>query len=519
MLRFTVFAACALTACTQDTAADMSVPDMAMASPEDASTDDLSGVDGDMDNHVPLKLAPDAVPLKVDGGTDYYELHVKEGTAQILPGAPTTIWGFDGKWPGPTIHATMGRPVQMRVFNDLPVAESISIHNHGHNVQSAYDGHPSNNNIAQGAFYDYLYPNRQGGGVDPNFHGAGTYFFHDHEVLLTAPHFYKGISAFYILHPKAGSTEAALNLPSGAQDIPLMIQDRSFFADNSLKWDNNFVSGFQGDVLVVNGTPHPYLNVARRKYRFRVLNASQARRISFGLSQGAMYQIATDGGLLPARLNPARIPLAPAERVDIVVDFAQYQIGDRIQIVNDDPFQPIQPEILEFRVDRNETETAALPVVLDSTFTPYTVPSPSPVRTRDVTFTLDGATSTWQMNGQTYNSSAIEFANSKLGDVETWTLTNTSVIPHPFHQHLIEFQILDICPMANANCGTAPPGTQQGWKDTVLVPAQSKVRIKMQFYYNGPEVPSTVFPGTYVFHCHNLEHEDHAMMLQQSINP
>jgi spore coat protein A len=298
-----------------------------------------------------------------------------------------------------------------------------------------------------------------------------------------------------------------------------MIQDKTFKADNSLDYNVSFVNGFQGDTLVVNGTPHPFLSVARRKYRFRVLNASQARRIDIGLSKGSFFQIATDGGLLPSRLQPARIPLAPAERVEIVIDFTQYQIGDRVQMTNDDSFQPLQPEVLEFRVDRDETETATLPVQLDTSFTPYTEATPTVTRTRSVDFTLDGATSTWQLNGQTYNASAIEFPDSKLGDVEIWTLTNTSVIPHPFHQHLIEFQILDVCPMANPTCGQAPLASQAGWKDTALVPAQSKVRIKMQFYYNGPEVPSTVFPGTYVFHCHNLEHEDHAMMLQQIINP
>ncbi len=506
---------------------DLTAPGSEGGAPVDLASRDLTttgdgGVGPDMDNHQALQAVPDAVPTTTDGGTDYYELHVKAGTAQPLPGAPTPIWGFNGQWPGPTIHATIGRPVTVRVFNDLPVAENITIHNHGHNVAAAYDGHPSNNTIAQGSFYDYHYPNMQQGGTAPNLQGAGTYFFHDHEQALTAPHFYKGIEAFYLIHPQAGSTEAALNLPSGQYDIPLMIQDRSFNADNSLNYNVSFVNGFQGDILVVNGTAHPYLDVARRKYRFRLLNASNARRLDVGLSKGSMYQISTDGGLLPTQLNPSKIPLAPAERVDIVIDFSQYQIGDVVTLTNDDPFTPLQPEILQFRVTSNATDNSSLPVTLNSAFTPYTASSPTTTRTRSLNFDYDATGGEWRINGNTYNPTAFEFNDTKLGDVEIWSLTNADVthpIPHPFHQHLVEFQIIDICPTSNPTCGSAPPGPQSGWKDTVLVQPSTVVRVKMKFYYSAADL-NTAFAAAnnYVFHCHNLEHEDHAMMLQQQIS-
>jgi FtsP/CotA-like multicopper oxidase with cupredoxin domain len=521
----------AYAACSGDAPGDMSVPDLSGTDGDlSVPSGDLSGdmaqplgdlAGADLDNHQALRLPPDAVPVKLDGGVDYYEMHVKPGTEQIIPGAATPIWGFEGRWPGPTIHATLGRPITLRVYNDLPVNESLSIHNHGHNVASVYDGHPSNNTIAQGSFYDYRYPNLQAGGTAPNLQGAGTYFFHDHVQALTAPHFYKGVAAFYIIHPQAGSNEAALNLPSGAYDIPLMIQDRSFNPDNTLSYNVSFTNGFQGDVLVVNGVAHPYLEVGRRKYRFRLLNGSNARRLDVGLSQGSMFQIATDGGLLPTQLNPSRIPLAPAERVDIVIDFAQYSIGTVVTMTNDDPFTPMQPEVLQFRVVRDETDTSSLPVTLNSAFTAYTASNPTTTRSRSLNFDFDQTGGEWRMNGSTYNPTAFEFNSTHINDVEIWSLTNADAshpIPHPFHQHLVEFQILDICPAANPTCGIGPPGPLAGWKDTVLVQPSTTVRIKMKFYYSPSDV-ATAFatPGPYVFHCHNLEHEDHAMMLQQQI--
>jgi spore coat protein A len=522
---------CALVGCGDSpaTGQDAAIPDLTMVNvPEDggddlASTDGgtVDGGDGGADTHQALRLPADAVPLKQDGGVDYYEIHIKPGMEQVVPGAMTPILGFDGHWPGPTVHATLGRPTTLRIFNDLPVAENISIHNHGHNVIHAYDGHPSDNVVAKGAFYDYKYPNMQEGGTAPNLHGAGTYFFHDHVQALTAQHVYSGMSAFYLIHPAAGSAEAALNLPSGAYDIPLLIQDRSFNADNTLRYDATVIKGFQGEVMVVNGTAQPFLKVARRKYRFRVLNAANARFIRIGLSTGSMYQIGSDGGLLPTRLNPSKIALGPAERADIVIDFAQYKIGDVITMTNDDPFMPAIPEVMQFRIDRDEADTSTLPTDLNPTFVRYTAATPAVTRTRDVVFSYDSGAAEWKLNGKTYDSSATEFNDSKLGDVEIWNLKNTDtafLVPHPFHQHLIEFQILDICPMATPNCGVAPVGSQAGWKDTVSVPPTSIVRIKMQWYYNGAATDPYA-AGSYVFHCHNLEHEDHSMMLQQLVSP
>jgi spore coat protein A, manganese oxidase len=532
-LKLSVVFAFALAGCgNKMSMQDAGVGDMAVPASGDMSGGDMTSTlaPGDMatgpdlDNHQPLSIPQAAVPLTVDGGVDYYEIHAQAAQQQVLPGAKTTIWGFNGTWPGPTIHATMGRTVAVKMFNDLPTAnDSLTVHNHGHNVIAPYDGHPSQYQITQGSSYVYRYPNLQQGGTGPNYGGAGTYFYHDHEMGQTGLHFWMGLAGFYIIHPAPGSTEAGLGLPSGAFDVPLMVQDRSFSATNALVYTANTTPGTTGNLLLVNGTPHPFMQVARRKYRFRILNASNSRRLDVGLSKGSMSMIATDGGLMPAPLSTARIPLAPAERADIVVDFSQYKIGDVVSLVNDDTSASSLPEVLQFRVTSNATDTSMLPAALNPN--PVTI-SDTDTRERTLVFAQTGGM--WTINGQTFSSTPA-FTETHINDVETWSLENTDpMIPHPFHQHLVQFQILDICPGATtAGCSTGPAPTQQGWKDTVLVPANSTVRIKMKFYYSGTGVagvdpfPTTSMssPNNYVFHCHNLEHEDNFMMLQQTVSP
>lgn len=546
-----VAAGCEKKTATPDGGADMAVV-MEDLAPHDGGDPDLVGVVVDMtgqgtpdmapDDHNLLRMPTTAVPLKTDGGVDYYEMHVKEGQVQVRPGPMTTIWGFEGQWPGPMIKATMGRPVTLKIFNELPVNEAITIHNHGHNVAAQWDGHPSDHPINQGESYEYHYPNVQGGNKGgENYEGAGTYFYHDHAAHLTAQHVYKGMSGPYILQPRPGSAEANLGLPSGAYDVPLLIQDRSFNPDNSLKYVFNIVNGFLGDTVAVNGTVKPYLDVARRKYRLRLVSHCNARRLQLALSVNGIVQntginqIASDGGLLPAVVKVANVPLGPAERADVVVDFAKYNIGDVVTLINQDTSAPSLTEIIQFRVTRNELDNSALPTNLDTTFERYdesTKPAPGPsgvTRTRQVYFDIDSQE--WRVNGAKYLASEFQYTDTKLGDVEIWELRNTdasSTVAHPFHQHLVEFQILDVCPfvpsttdMATPSCGMAPTLGQSGWKDTVLVPPNTVMRVKMKFYYNGPDT-ATHFPSggaPYVFHCHNLEHEDHSMMLQQKILP
>ena len=166
----------------------------------------------------PLPIPPTLKPTATDETTDYYDLTMRENRVEILPGLQTPVWGFDGVFPGPTIRAVRGRQAIIRQTNMLP--EAMSVHLHGGHQVADSDGHPSDP-IAPGATREYRYPNAQ---------PAATLWYHDHAMLKTAPHIWKGLAGFYLLEDPA---EAALNLPSGDYDIPLIIQDRRFNADGS----------------------------------------------------------------------------------------------------------------------------------------------------------------------------------------------------------------------------------------------------------------------------------------------
>jgi FtsP/CotA-like multicopper oxidase with cupredoxin domain len=460
--------------------------DMATSSSTDmatSSTDMAASVGGPNGIYqVAMPIPSVRVPSSTDATTDYYTVHVQPGTAQVMAGNPTPIWGFDGIWPGATILAQKGRQVQVTQVNN--VTDNITIHNHGHNVAASSDGHPTDY-IAPGASKTYTYANAQ---------AASTYWYHDHTMDLTGIHVYKGIEAFYIIHDPA---EDALNLPSGSYDIPMVLQDRTFNSDNTLSYTFDIRQGFRGNTMVVNGAVTPYLQVATHKYRFRFLNGSNARQYTLTLSNGGTLNvIGSDGGLLTSPVALSSLTIAPAERYDVVIDFSNVPVGTLIQLNNSDGDWPNLPNVMQFQVLSSVSDTSGLPGTLRS-ITRYT--SGQAVATR--TFTFSEQNSEWFINGLAYDPSRID-ATPALNTIEKWTLQNQSGEMHPFHQHLLQFQVLDV------NGGNPNP-EQMGWKDTIPVPKWGSAEIMMQF---------TNYTGTYVFHCHKLEHEDHRMMMQMNVH-
>jgi len=223
---------------------------------------------------LPLPIPAILTPTSSTSTLDSYAITVKSGAVQMKSsGALTPIVGFNGAFPGPTIVATKGKTVQVKQTNGW--TENITIHNHGHKVSAASDGHPIDY-IVPAASKTYTYPNDQ---------RAGTYWYHDHTMDLTGPHVYNGLAAYYIIHDPA---EDSLALPSGKYDVPLLLQDKQFNSDNTLFYDSasNIRSGFLGDTAVINGAVTPYLNVDTHKYRFRVLNGSNARNFTIKLTSG-----------------------------------------------------------------------------------------------------------------------------------------------------------------------------------------------------------------------------------------
>jgi FtsP/CotA-like multicopper oxidase with cupredoxin domain len=372
--------------------------------------------------------------------------------------------------------------------------ESVSVHLHGGHTPPDSDGHPTDL-VGPGGTKTYIYPNNQ---------VATTLWYHDHAIDVTGRHVYMGLSAFYLL---SDGFEDSLPLPKGDNDIALLIQDRLFNTDGSLNYpitDNTIRTGVVGDTLLVNGAVQPYLQVGRRKVRLRILNGSNARIYKLALSTGdALVQVGSDGGLLSYPASRAAITIAPAERVDIVIDFSKYPVGTEVVLKNQNSFSvPSLPDIMRFDVVRDETDESSIPPTLRPV---ARLPESSASVTR--TFILSqtfqsGRDDIWTINGKLYDPAIVDAA-PQLNTTEIWTLRNSSDQAHPIHIHDIEWQILDVD-------GVPPAPGDDGMKDTFLIPAGSTARVIGTFTDN---------LGEYVSHCHILEHEDHAMMINFEVQP
>ncbi|HMJ07022.1 MAG TPA: multicopper oxidase domain-containing protein, partial [Chthoniobacterales bacterium] len=303
---------------------------------------------------VPLPILPTLVPTSSDAEKDYYDITMQVGQKEIIPGKLTTIWGYNGIYPGPVIRAQRGRPVVVRQINNLQ--ESMSVHLHGGHTPPDSDGLPYDL-IGPGGKKIYEYPNNQ---------SAATLWYHDHAIDTTGRHAFMGLAGFYLI---SDPDEAPLGLPAGQNDVALMIQDRLFNSDGSLNYpltDATISSGVIGDTLLVNGAIQPYFQVARRKMRFRIVNGSNARIYTLALSTGdPLVQIATDGGLLDSPVSRSSITVAPGERIEVVIDFAHYALGASVVLKNQYLNNlPQISDVLRFDVVRDEVDDSSLPAIL-----------------------------------------------------------------------------------------------------------------------------------------------------------
>jgi len=433
---------------------------------------------------VPLRIPQVLRPVRRTERRDYYEITLRHERAEILPGKRTPIWGFNGTFPGPTIKARRGREIVVRRINKLNVP--VTTHLHGGDVPWRSDGHPVLS-FRPGECYDYHYPNHQ---------EAATLWYHDHMHGRTGRNNYRGLNGFYIIED---DEERDLNLPKGRYDVPLVLHDRTFNKDGSFRYRHT-VDHLLGDIYLVNGRPMPYMKVANRKYRFRILNASNSRGYRLALDSGdPLVQIASDQGLLAAPYPAPEIPLWPAERAEVVIDFSKYPIGTNVVLLDGDAEDPTASRpIMQFRVEREEQDTSSLPPVLRTI--QRLVPGPGTVE-REFVLSKSLNTNTWLINGKAFDHHRIDI-KPRLGSTEVWTFVNRSAMVHPMHVHLVKFQILE------RSGGVVTPG-EMGWKDTVRVDASERaVRIIMKF---------ESYTGRYLFHCHNLPHSDHAMMGQMQV--
>jgi spore coat protein A len=389
----------------------------------------------------------------------------------------------------------------------LPAVRSV-IHLHGGRTPAESDGYPESW-VVPGKSQTCLYPARQ---------DAALLFYHDHTMGINRLNTYAGMQGLFIVRD---SIEAGLELPDGNYEIPLLVCDRLLRRDGQLDYPVSehpgrpWVPEVFGNAILVNGKLLPYLEVEPRKYRLRLMNGSNGRFYRFSLANKRRFHvIGDDQGLLSAPVEVPRIPLAPGERTDIVVDFGD-MAGSSVKLVSD------SFDVLEFRVRAMGTpDTRALPATLRP---PLRLDPATAVHTRRLTLDerMDDVQRSLGMllNNTPWHMPVTE--TPRLGTTEIWEFVNLTDDSHPIHLHLVRFQILDrrrFDRFQFQSQGTLrftgpaqpPEAHESGWKDTVRADPGVVTRIL---------VPFEGYAGRYVWHCHILEHEDNEMMRPYEVLP
>ncbi|MGW8169483.1 MAG: multicopper oxidase family protein [Sulfurovaceae bacterium] len=442
-------------------------------------------------------IVPFTQKLKIPSETNLNQIKktgfiAQKSQVNIFPEKQTDVLTFQGDLPNPTIRINKGDVFDLDFTNKLP--DQTIIHWHGVIVPADMDGHPKDA-IDTDHTKHYHYPVNQ---------SAGTFWYHTHPHGRTGKEIYYGLSGFYIIEDEK---EKKLNLPKGEFELPLMIQDRRFdgkyqlfYKDENGTEDHN---GVMGDVILVNSTPFPYHEVKTGKYRLRILNASSVRTYKLAFDNIKQFDlIGTDAGLLEEPLSVNSVILGVAERVDIIVDFKDKEIGDvvtlktlglkeaSIMVLHPDyPGFDAQMDIMQFRITQKIVDTTTIPKKLIPI---RKLKAEDAIKTR--TITMEHAGNAWTLDQKPFDMKRID-QRVKLGTIEIWELQNAIHMAHPFHIHGVHFQVLD-------RNGKIDFPTDKGWKDTVVVMPLETVRIIMHF----------TMPGFFLYHCHILEHEDHAMM-------
>ncbi|WP_374893735.1 multicopper oxidase family protein [Herbiconiux sp. P16] len=438
---------------------------------------------------------PLAVPPLDEGeldasGTRVFDLTAQAGTTEFTTGKQTPTWGFNGSYLGPTLVANRGETVRVDVHNDLP--EATTVHWHGMHLPARMDGGP-HQPIAPGATWSPEWTIDQ---------PAATLWYHPHPHGQTETHVARGLAGMFLVRDPA---EAALALPRnyGVDDIPLIVQDKRFTADGAFDDGTRGFVGALGDTLLVNGTLGPFLDVTTQTVRLRLLNASTARSYDFGFADDRTFQlIASDGGLLDAPVPATRIRLSPGERAEIVVRFVP---GETTTLRSTAPALGTEPEVANRnggadRFDVLQLRAAASLTPSSGQDAAARLSTIERLRESDVTtrrtITLDG----FAIDDDVMQLDRIDQV-VQLGATELWTVQNEMELPHNFHVHDVQFQVLSIG-------GAPPPPELGGWKDTVYLPPDTELRLIMRFDdYADPDAP-------YMYHCHLLWHEDQGMMGQ-----
>ncbi len=357
-----------------------------------------------------------------------------------------------------------------------PAAGELTVHNHGNHSSSVNDGQPDDFLIATGESRTYTYT-----GLENGVNERGTmHFYHDHRMDVNGRNLWMGLAGLYIIDDPADPP----TLPSGEFDVPLAIADRQFDANNQVPYVFN-PDGVTGNRFLVNGVYQPYFEVGDRKYRLRILNASNARTYNLVLSTGDSFiQIGTESGLLPAPMARAEMRMGPAERLDVVVDFAGRVRQD---VYLTDTLTGVQ--LLQFRVIQHLVDDSSIPPTLRQL---PDIGQPTVTRT----WGFDRTAGHWTINGLRFDPDRVD-ARPVLGTTEKWVFTNPTGRPHTVHIHDVAQQCL------SRNGGPCYP--YETMKETWYLDPGESIEVKLKF---------TDHTGKFMLHCHMIEHADDGMMTQ-----
>ncbi len=477
---------------------------------------------------------------------------VQKFYANLLKGPKNSLQHLKGNYLGPILNFTQGQKVRIYFKNQL--SEASIIHWHGLHVPQASDGHPMYSIPEQQQYiYEFEVLNR-----------AGTSFYHSHSHQLTAEQVYYGLAGLIIV---TDEYEKKLELPDGEYDLPLVIQDRQFNQRNQLLYSNHMpvrMTGFLGDNILVNGKPNIEFNVKSRAYRFRALNGSNSRIYKLAWDDGEpLIAIGTDAGLLERPVTKPYIMLAPGERVDLWLDFSGMDLNTERKLISL-PFSGAMPPMMEMHQGR-KSKMGMHGMMMNSNLAhgeqfsiarfKISVKTSNSPRLPDklVTFNrfsenmIDNANKPIpmgismqpmkpQLNKRSFQMYDVtDFETVELGSYKKISIFHDHgqqserqgrggmmgkgmmgkgmmfSMAHPIHMHGQQFQILSrkMEGMRKAAYETVKDGfIDSGWKDTVLVMPGEEIEVIKPFQD---------YKGLFLYHCHNLEHEDLGMMRQFKI--
>jgi len=471
-------------------------------------TKTASGFEPDLD--IELAATPAEIPIYPGRPTQVWRFMSK-----LIKGDPNKLIEIPGSYLGPIIKANTGDKVRIRCSSRIP--DETIVHWHGLHVPAEMDGHPRYAiRKGQTYLYEFQVKNR-----------AGTYWYHPHPHGRTGHQVYGGLAGLFIV---SDSEERASGLPAGEYDVPIVIQDRFFDNHNQLIYNAGnrmeLMNGVVGDRILINGKPDFVLPVSTRSYRLRLLNGSNSRIYKLAWQDGSpLIVIGTDGGLLEKPVQRQYLFLGPGERIELYADFSGHSVDQESTLVSL-PFDAGTMgmgmmgrgmgfghnlpngagfTVLKIKVMDRKKGTQPLPARLskiDRLDPGNAINFSYPRR-----FYLTMGHMQWTINGRTFQMEEVaDDEIVKLGSLEVWEFYNRGggmgmmgmmQQPHPIHLHGKQFQVLE-------RSGVGHNGyVDQGWKDTVLLMPGERIRIL---------VPFEDYPGLFLYHCHNLEHEDMGMM-------